>query len=526
MTINRSVSGLIAAFIMGCAVFLSSQAAEAPHILRFVEGIDAAAVPMQASDVNTQLNDPWAVLVLRKGVFPKDITETLEALDPPDGQPGYSVQHSFFVSESGQLPVNIAISREFRMVLTRSKPDENLPAILIAAPAGQRDGFIELMSWDPIKKAFNFYRRLKGGEWTWKGDTRLALQAVTAGKGCFQCHVHGTPVMKELRSPWNNWHSQAASIPPEAIPADDIRTSPLFTKKLNAEELEPLVKGWISTAITTMVKDDMKQSHIVDVRTLLRPLFETDTVNLQSSHQRSKGFSAKVDLPPGFFLNFDLFSNVLGLETSPNFSGLVDRILYAAAVEKFGFSLSDGAGFNQPGDTHFGFLVPVPSESGNTLIRQMIDQQVITRHFALSILMVDFTNPFYSMARSGLLHYVPDTGHVQDGRSDLAEKTAKAIAAAAPNTPDGAPERHFLANWDKDPNQLRSDAEQKIQAYQNAVLQRLKTQEGVNDYTQLAESRRRRFASTTLNEFPLLLPQTNLPNNLNLRMLPDGSVSP
>jgi len=530
--INRSVSGLIAAVIMGCTAFLPSQAAENQNILRFIEGIDSAAVPMKACDMHAPLNDPcplndpWAVLVLRKGVFPKDITAALEALDPPGGQPGYSVQHSFFVSESGQLPVNIAINREFRMVITRSKPDEALPAVLIAAPAGQRDGFIELMSWDPTKKALNFYRRPKGGEWTWKGDTRMAFQVATAGKGCFQCHVHGTPVMKELRSPWNNWHSQAASIPPEAIQADDIRTSPLFTQKLTADALEPLVKGWISTAITAMVQDDMKQDQIVDTRTLLRPLFETDTVNLQSSHQRSKGFSPTVDLPPGFFLNFDVFSNVFGLETLPNFSGLVDRTLYATAVEKFGFSLSDGTGFNQPGDTHFGFLVPVPSESGNTLIRQMINQQVITHHFALSVLMVDFTNPVYSKARSGLLQYVPGTGHIQDGRSDLAEKTAQAIVDIAPHTPAGSPERDFVANWAKDPNQLRSEAEKKMQAYQNAVLQRLKTQEGVNDYTRLAESRRRRFAATTLNEFPLLLPQTNLPENLDLQMLPDGSVGP
>jgi hypothetical protein len=89
-----------------------------------------------------------------------------------------------------------------------------------------------------------------------------------------------------------------------------------------------------------------------------------------------------------------------------------------------------------------------------------------------------------------------------------------------------SPERQFVANWDKTPDQLRADAEARIQGYQGAVLPRLKTQDGVNGYTRLAESRRRRFANTALNEFPLLLPRTNLSPGPDLRMLPDGSVGP
>jgi hypothetical protein len=332
--------------------------------------------------------------------------------------------------------------------------------------------------------------------------------------------------MKELRSPWNNWHSQAASIPPEAISSLEIRDGPLFTNKSQAEELEPLVKGWISTALTELVKDAIKGNQVNDANLLLRPLFETDTVNLQSSQQRSQGLSRTLDLPPEFFLNFQAFSNLFGLETLPSFSGLVDRSKYVQSVQTFDFRLSDGAGFTQPGDTHFGFLVPVPSESGTAVVRQLVTQQVITRHFALSVLLVDFPNPVYSAARCSLWKYVLPTGHLQDGRTDLAERTARAIAAAAPNTPLDSPERQFVANWDKTPDQLRADAEARIQGYQGAVLPRLKTQDGVNDYTRLAESRRRRFANTALNEFPLLLPRTNLSPGPDLRMLPDGSVGP
>jgi hypothetical protein len=196
---------------------------------------------------------------LRKDVFPTDLTAALAALDPAVGQTGYSSQQSFFVSESGQLPLNVMIAREFRLVVTRAKPTDNLPDVLMLAPAGQREGFIELMSWDPIKKAFNFYRRPTGAQWIWKGDTRDAFRGPTAGNGCLLCHVHGAPIMKEMRSPRNNWHSQSASIPPEEIPSLEIRNGPLFKNKSEGQKLEPLIRGWESQAAIELVKDRMRR---------------------------------------------------------------------------------------------------------------------------------------------------------------------------------------------------------------------------------------------------------------------------
>jgi hypothetical protein len=265
-----------------CLALIGSANAEpgtSPRLLRFLEGVDPMAIPMPVAEV-ADLNDPWAALVLRKNRFPTNLTEALAALDPPVGEAGYSVQHSFLVSESGQLPVDAMLAREFRIVVTRAKPADQLPAILISSPAGERNGFIELMSWDAVKRAFNFYRRPVGDQWTWKGDSRDAFRTKSADKGCFQCHVHGVPIMKELRAPWNNWHSQSASIPPEAIPSVEVREGPLFTKKSPAEELEPVIRGWESQVATALVK----QPESYDVALLFRPLFLTDTVNLQTSH--------------------------------------------------------------------------------------------------------------------------------------------------------------------------------------------------------------------------------------------------
>src|SRR5262249_22472767 len=160
-----------------------------------------------------------------------------------------------------------------------------------------------LMGWDPVKKAFNFYRRPEGAKWVWKGDTRDAFRTATRRRGCFECHVHGVPVMKELRSPWNNWHSQAASIPPEAIPVPEVRNGPLSQNKSQAELLEPVVAGWITEALTSAVGERMKGDTLPNAADLLRPLAGTATVNLQTSRARSSGLSPTLDLPAGLFLN-------------------------------------------------------------------------------------------------------------------------------------------------------------------------------------------------------------------------------
>src|SRR5262245_26726276 len=175
---------LPAVVLLACGPGLPAQPPAAPQILRFVDGVDDSVKPMPPEDVTAQLNDPWAVLVLRKGTFPTGLKEALAALDPAAGAPGLPVQDSYFVSETGQIPVNVAVNREFRMVITRSKQADPLPAVLFSAPAGSREGFIELMGWDPVKKAFNFYRRPEGAKWVWKGDTRDAFRTATRRRGC------------------------------------------------------------------------------------------------------------------------------------------------------------------------------------------------------------------------------------------------------------------------------------------------------------------------------------------------------
>jgi hypothetical protein len=320
---------------------------------------------------------------------------------------------------------------------------------------------------------------------------------------------------------------QSAPIPPEAIPSPELRKDPLFQRPLNgtkknAEDLEHTVREWTNKSIAARVKELMRASTLTDARALLRPLFETTTVNLSTSSDVSERVTTEptMDLPVNFFINSDVLSDVLRIKIALRPGA--KREFYLASIARFNFRLEDGA-FSRPGDTHFGFLVPEPSVGDTETIRQLILQKVVSARFATCVLLVDFSNPIYSTARARLLEYVPAEASINNGMTDIENRTADAIVAAAANEPDGSPEKLFAANWNKTPDQLRTDAEQMIRNYLQSVQDNLGKQEGFYAYTRLAQSRRDRFARSALNEFPLLLPKNDIST---LHIEEDGIVRP
>jgi hypothetical protein len=348
----------VAAATLVCAIHSDSKSQGPPAQLnRFVEGTDPVETPMPADQAAAELNDPWGVLVLRKGVFPNTIEDALRAINGL-GQctSTQNKESNFFVSESGRIPANVVPGpgREFRMVICRTIPNSS-SVIFMSTPAGDRSGFIELMSWDESKKAFNFYRRPRAPSWDWKGDTNAAFTTGSAGNGCFACHVHGVPLIKELHRPWNNWQSEVSTIPPEAIPDQTIRDGPLFTRRSDFNLLEPFISNWLRIGVAAHVAAAVKGGTLSAAPDLLRPLFETTIANLDSSHSESVSFrNPPLDLPFSFFLNNDLLGNVLeidltGLGTSPT----VARDLYQAALIKFDFHLRDDTTASRALATHF-----------------------------------------------------------------------------------------------------------------------------------------------------------------------------
>src|SRR5262249_32625859 len=107
MDLNTVISDLVKRWRWGALVVIlllgvvtPSYSFEQPAqttIQRFVEGVNASAEDMKDDDVKQQLNDPWAVNVLRKGAFPADLNKALDALT---GTGLFPEQESFFISES------------------------------------------------------------------------------------------------------------------------------------------------------------------------------------------------------------------------------------------------------------------------------------------------------------------------------------------------------------------------------------------------------------------------------------------
>jgi hypothetical protein len=501
-------------------------------LLQLLEGIDSnyRPIPDAAKDA---LKDPMAVLLFKRGTFPSTLAETLKALeignnDATSGVPG---QRSFLIGEGGEVPFSPAtndLDRTLRYVVARFRGNDANVLLSTSAPAPDA-GFLQVIAWDAENGVFNYYERLTPTAWAWRGNSRHSLASPTRGRGCFDCHVNGSLVMKELEIPWQNWHSMVASIDDAVSSSSPLRTDPLFLNRSGGEDLEKLVirpgiSRWNAARTASMIDS---AGQVRELPSLLRHLFETTTVNLGTSRTES---SANLDknLRLEFFLNKTALFDVIGLDPPDNFqTPVIGRTLYQNALATFGFTLASGS-FRQPGDTHFASLAPEAADEDLDVLARLLDANVMTPRFAACVLMIDFQNPVFSPIRQRLSAYVPPTATIQGGVSDLPTQFAAAVTAVAPGLPADSPERQFLDNWNLPEGQWQTEFDARIKRYLDSITPRLMAQAGVNAYFELAESRRREFARRPLHEpFDLMLPVTNIPANApTLQMNVDGTVGP
>jgi hypothetical protein len=506
---------------------------DAQQIHRFILGLDKAPTVMSDKEAADELNDPFAVLLLRQGVFPSTVNEVLAEIDAAVGEDHplhRKSQGSFIVGEGSQIPWSEetrSLSRGLRLVVTRGQ--NNLIDLLIstAASGDPADRFLQVIGWDENKGVFHYYEHEQGA-WVWAGNSLHALDPKSRGRGPFDSHVNGALVMKELKFPWVHWKSVAASVPPEVFAPDDpARTDPLFTEASGAEFLEtavvvPGVERWTTARFATRLPDD---GEIQDVPLLMEQLLTTTTVNLVSSTKESRAVKAddSVDLPPTFFVDADTLSaDPIGLEAPPAFS--VSGKLYLDALERFDVALVDGD-FRQDGDTHFAFVVPERAFEDLSVVRRLVTLGVLSDRFVACALMVDFANPVFSSRRASLLH-APQEARRKAGSSDLVDRAVKEIDTAAGKAGNGSPEHEFMANWDLGEAGWRAEFNRRLTAYYGAVAARLADPEGFAEVFRLAESRRRRVFSTDLSEKrPLLFAATNIARAApHLEMQADASV--
>ncbi|KOU22762.1 hypothetical protein ADK52_20280 [Streptomyces sp. WM6372] len=463
-----------------------------------------------------------AVTFFRVGRFPTTVQELLSEL-PATAAASRKV---YLVSEAGQISPAAIGERDMRFVITTAV-DGNQVDLLVSTQAGgdPKKGFLQVAAWDSVARVFNFYARFESS-WVWAGNSWHALEPDSRGKGCFDSHINGSAVMKELRIPWINWQSERATI--RLADDDPLRHDQLFQQVIGAERLELTVRCLITRWTASRLAEVTANGVVDHPDRLLRHLFTSTTVNLTSTDRQSSTITAdsgELTLPTGFWLNQDVLFDDLRLFTQAA-PPRARAAGYLAGLTRFGFRLEEKcSGFSQPGDTFFAFVVPEAAHEDNEVIRQMVRKGLISARFAACVLMVDFPNPVFSPARSLLMRYVPTT---PTKAVELCDKVTQAIldAVRTRNLPAGSPEARFAAHWQVPEDVWQSVFGQRVDAYLRKVTQQIQTASGFDDYVRLAESRRRQFRLMKLNEFELTLPVTNIPPGAPpLAMREDATVA-
>jgi hypothetical protein len=514
-----------------CRAFDSVAPFDPNALHRFVVGADPAPRNMITAEVSA-LGDPFASLLLARGKIPRSGEQLIDEIKDavPSGNP-LKRQSSFVLGEGSQLsatPQTAGVDRSLRFVVTLGTGPEG-PDLFLSVADPKQAGGIEVMAWDRKAGGFNYYRSTGNAMWMFAGNSRDALRESSRGKGPFESHPSGALLMKELKTPWINWHSPDANIPETAFrPTDRRRTHKWFTDKepgggltFETAAARPAMTRWAKERFKALRNNG---GTVTRPRMILEQILDTPTVNIATTHIEHGALqpSDQLDLPATFFIDSEGLSDVVGL-VPPPFLTVSGRI-YARCLDKFDVRLEDGRGFRQNGDTHFCFLALERAFEDQVVLRQAIEIGLITERLAASLLMVDPWNPVFSDRRRALLSHVPAMAEIEDGKSSFSAEMARSILRAARNGPAGTPEAEFAERW-KVGADFKGEFNRMLKRYYAALTAKLKTQTGFEGYFKLNEERRQRFADTMpIAEFPLLLPKTNIAPS-GRRMKPDGTVT-
>lgn len=508
--------------------------ADSQKIYKYIVGEESYALPQEMTDeeVNGQLNDPFAELLLKKKIFPLTTNNLIEAFEKTigilNGLKKYSVFH---IAEGGQIAWNRTtdkINRTFRLVFSLETIHGIGADVLISTGTlvDSEKQFLQLMSWDPKKKAFNFYQRINR-LWIWAGSSFHALEPTTRNKGPFSGHVNGGPVMKELKLPWQNWSSMNAQIEATCLSPDDPFLNHRFFKDSSlvkgAETLEKIIEGAFGHWNDARFEQGIKDGKISNFHYFLRQILDRKNFNLISSARSSQSIDEEttLTLPFSFFSDTEAFSIVgLNLSIKPV---QVSGKFYLEALTKFDFSLVSN-GTKLQGDTHFAFFVPQAASEDHDLLRKMIQLELLSEKLAACLLMVDFTNPIFSLKRESLIQYIPQEISVGKKGNDLDEKFIKNITATNRYKIEGTPEFEFINNWNI--REWKSVFSNRLIAYFEILRNKTLTSKGYEELVLLAESRRSLFKETKLFEFPLTFAVTNINSEIPLEITPEGVVRP
>lgn len=156
--------------------------------------------------------------------------------------------------------------------------------------------------------------------WLMAGNSRHALTEPTRGSGPFESHLNGHFLMKELKTPWVNWHSPLATVSTSVLSAQGLDDHPWVQHlepggayTLQDDNAMPAMERWTRVRIAEMLAGSSKETP----RRMLEQLLDTTVINLTSSDTSSSaavsGSVSTVGLPPTFFVDSELLG-ILGLD--------------------------------------------------------------------------------------------------------------------------------------------------------------------------------------------------------------------
>ncbi|MBG1270545.1 hypothetical protein F8S12_31320 [Nostoc sp. WHI] len=533
--------------------FQNCNAVQTGTIHRFIKGRDTCLTPMTQQEIEQNLNDPFAINILRKETFPDSVDGIIQCIS--NSGLGFQ-QVNYMVGEGSKIPTTIASRedpRNLRYVIAwRIRNATPSAQIFLSAAPGGNSNFLQIASWDSTASKYNFYEFRKSDSsryefqeqqssdigatnkvWSWAGDSSMARLPQTIGKGCFACHHNGVVIMKELRTPWNNWQSQLASISPQVVP-EAVAKELMFQNLIGAQELERDITGGFSKYYEDWLDKRYQQQgstvHLSDVNQMLAHVISNTTVNLASTQIQSNGAQTSPSgspirgIPNDFFLWNSTLRDVLRLQYQiPDIT--FNRENYDNYLTASNFKLVQDIkpGFEQNGSTHFAFFVPVPSAEDTLMVRELLRENILSDKFVAALVMVDFKNPVFSEKRTSLQQYADQitTGTITNGVSDVPDNFAALVKSVADKQPacdtnnfdSCTAEQEFLQTWNLPDDQWKTTVQQQIQNYFNTIGQLSPTQQ-LDQLMNLSVKRRDEFASwksiSNLNEFSLLLPQTSL----------------
>lgn len=390
----------------------------------------------------------------------------------------------FMVFESYEGPPSVAQGDLFMGYFLGPRSDRTLEV---------SPGFVELIAWDRTKRAFNFWE-LDNGGWHYRGDSNDILAdvaRVNTGANppvfaaapklrCSGCHTLGTPIMKELEAPHNDWWTTARklNLGPFSLSSGTSALDPahvagsVFRDAADASSLSKQVKATIDRLVSA--RSEAVPSGLT-LKHQLRSLVTTMEMNLVSDGAPLDDTArTTIEIPQDFFVDARLVGDRRPIT--------VNKALYRQALAKVGSRFAAG---ETPGlvDSHHAFVVPARSHVDNRIIDALIMTGMLDDELIADVLALDFSTPVFSTVRASVFTFLPN--QAKDA-ADLRSQLIVALKSGGQQTPVA---RELLTSL-TDPGQTAAAHQRAARAYRDACSQAAGELDAVVDWLTIASQRR------------------------------------